>query len=164
MLITWWLLLTLIACGAGFNVPLEWREAINALCLAAEKGVYARPSPDAQRMYAVAVQVNSLHSCLGTYCKILLTLQHIMNYIMLPVILCSPLEQYADLLKRMCPKSTATGLHSDLNIAGWADGSNSDHGHPRLLYCVNANVLLISHVYSCPNRHQVLGHHAYRVI
>ena len=78
-----------------------------------------------------------------------------MKFLMLPVILWSPLEQYADVVGKMCPKCIDMGLYSELLTAGWTDGSHSDNGQPRLLHCVNTNVLLISRIYAC---HHVLQH------
>ena len=82
-----------------------------------------------------------------------------MKILMLPVIIWSPLEQYGCMIEQICPKCAVTGIKSQLNPAGWTDSSNSDHGHPRLLHCVNKNVLLIGRVYTCSNQHCVLGHH-----
>ena len=81
-----------------------------------------------------------------------------MKILMLPVIIWSPLQLYADMIDQMCPKCAVNGIKSPLTPAGWTDGSNSDHGHPRLLHCINKNVLLVSRVYTCCNQHCVLGH------
>ena len=78
---------------------------------------------------------------------------------MLPVIIWSPLQQYGDVVKGKCPKCLVTGTNNELMPTGWTDSSNSDHVHPRLLHCVNTNVLLISRIYTCSSQHLVLGHH-----
>ena len=73
--------------------------------------------------------------------------------LMLPVIVWSPLEQYSSVVNRECPKCIIEGQNSQLTATSWTDGSSTEQ--PRLLYCVNSNV---SRIYSCPNKHRVLGH------
>ena len=73
---------------------------------------------------------------------------------MLPVIVWTPLEQYSAFTMRQCPKCK---LNGDMQFrAGWTDGCSTDQ--PRLLHCVNSNVILVSRIYSCSNNHRVLGH------
>ena len=78
---------------------------------------------------------------------------------MLPVIIWSPLEQFSGFISNDCPKCRIDGKCSQLVHSDWTDGHSSDT-RPRLLYCVNSNVILVSRIYSCPNEHRVLGHHA----
>ena len=78
---------------------------------------------------------------------------------MLPVIIWSPLEQYLDLISKECPKcKLEKSPDSQLVPAGWTNGQSSEN-QPRLLHCVNSNVILISRIYHCPNNHRVLAHH-----
>ena len=77
---------------------------------------------------------------------------------MLPVIVWSPIEQYAAFISSECPKCRMDGLSSQLIPTDWTDGQYSDY-QPRLLHCVNSNVILVSLVYHCPNKHCVLAHH-----
>ena len=56
-----------------------------------------------------------------------------------------------------CPKCEGNGVCSSLSAIGWTDGSNSNE--PRLIYCINSNVLLVSRIYKCPCEHRVLAHH-----
>lgn len=79
-----------------------------------------------------------------------------MHFLLLPAILWSPLEQYSDVITRECPKCKDEGVNSVLYATGWTDGSSTEQ--PRLIHCVNSNVILISRIYSCPNQHRVLGH------
>ena len=76
---------------------------------------------------------------------------------MLPIILWLPLEQYSHLIKRECPKCKVDSVYTELIATGWTDGCTTDQ--PRLIHCVNSNVILVSRIYSCPNQHRVLGHH-----
>ena len=78
--------------------------------------------------------------------------------LMLPIVVWSPLEQYSGAVDGSCPKCRSNGQHSQLTAAGWTDGSSTDQ--PRLLYCVNTNVVLVSRIYRCTNDHRVLGHNA----
>ena len=80
-----------------------------------------------------------------------------MQFLVLPVMLWSPFEQYRNVLRNICPKCEANGECYSLNAVGWTDGSNSNE--PRLVYCINSNVLLISRIYKCPCDHRVLAHH-----
>ena len=48
MLSKWWLILLIICHGACFEVPTEWRAAIQKICRAAEKSVFLHPSSDTQ--------------------------------------------------------------------------------------------------------------------
>ena len=75
-----------------------------------------------------------------------------MQFIVLPIILWSPFEQYPA-LKKGCPKCEANGVQSSLSAIGWSDGSNSNE--PRLIHCTNSNVILVSHIYKCPCEHRV---------
>lgn len=77
---------------------------------------------------------------------------------MLPVIIWSPLEQYNGIISRECPKCKMNGFASLLVPTDWTDGQTCQN-EPRLLHCVNTNVLLVTRVYTCPSQHRVLGHH-----
>lgn len=77
---------------------------------------------------------------------------------MLPVIVWSPIKQYAAFISSECPKCRMDCLSSQLIPTDWTDGQCSDY-QPRLLHCVNSNVILVSRVYHCPNKHCVLAHH-----
>ena len=77
---------------------------------------------------------------------------------MLPVIVWSPTEQYAGLISSECPKCGMDRVVSQLSPIDWTDGCCSEK-QPRLLHCVNTNVILVSRIYQCPNQHRVLGHH-----
>ncbi len=77
---------------------------------------------------------------------------------MLPVIIWSPLEQYAGLISSECPKCTVDGVSCVITPTGWTDGCSSEN-QPRLLHCVNSNAILVSRIYQSPNQHRVLAHH-----
>ena len=77
---------------------------------------------------------------------------------MLPVIIWSPLEQHGARVSNECPNCKQDGICTQLRPVGWTDGQ-SDNTRPRLLYCVNSNVLLISRVYCCECDHRILAHH-----
>ena len=68
-----------------------------------------------------------------------------MHFLLLPAILWSPLEQYSDVITRECPKCKDEGVNSVLYATGWTDGSSTEQ--PRLIHCVNSNVILISRIY-----------------
>ena len=60
-------MLTIICCGACFETPEEWREAIQSICKAAEASVFPHPSSDAQCLYGtheMGAQVRNLKNCL----------------------------------------------------------------------------------------------------
>ena len=76
---------------------------------------------------------------------------------MLPVIIWSPLEQYSNLISNECPK--CENCVSRLSPSAWTNGQSTAENQPRLLHCVNFNVLLVSRIYCCENNHRVLGHH-----
>ena len=77
---------------------------------------------------------------------------------MLPVIVWSPIEQYAGLITNDCPKCRVNGVSACLAPADWTDGYCSNN-QPRLIHCVNSNVIIVSRIYYCPHQHRVLGHH-----
>ena len=77
---------------------------------------------------------------------------------MLPVIVWSPIEQYAGLISNDCPKCRVDGVSAHLAPADWTDGYCSNN-QPRLIHCVNSNVIIVSRIYYCPHQHRVLGHH-----
>ena len=66
-----------------------------------------------------------------------------MTFLMLPVIIWSP----------KCEINK-----SKLIPYGWTDGQSTE-SQPRLLHCVNCNVILVSRIYCCENNHRVLAHH-----
>ena len=78
-----------------------------------------------------------------------------MAFLVLPMFLWSPLEQYSEFISRTCPLCDEK---SDLAAIGWTDGRSQDNT-PRLIHDVNANVLLISRIYSCSRGHKMYGHH-----
>lgn len=73
-----------------------------------------------------------------------------------PIILWSPLEQFP-FLSFVCTKCSID-LKVHMTSADWTCGPREIR-LPRMLFCVNNNVLLISHVYQCTNGHEILGHH-----
>ena len=78
---------------------------------------------------------------------------------MLPVIIWSPLEQYSGCITNQCPKCELDNLPvSRLSPAGWTNGFSSDN-QPRLIHCVQGNVILVSRVYRCGKDHRVLAYH-----
>ena len=80
-------------------------------------------------------------------------------YLMLPVIIWSPLEQYSGYINNQCPKCELDNLPVTCLVPfGWTNGHSSEN-QPRLLHCVHVNVLLVSRVYRCDNDHHVLAHH-----
>lgn len=80
------------------------------------------------------------------------------SFLMLPVIIWSPLEQYQEYINSECPKCELDTVvtKSKLVPCGW---TNSESIQPRLIHCVNNNVILVSRIYCCENNHRVLGHH-----
>ena len=75
---------------------------------------------------------------------------------MIPIIIWAPLEQHHLSIPNQCPKCDNT--LSRLIPIGWTNGQSNDN-QPRLLYCVNFNVILVSRIYQCDNGHHVLAHH-----
>ncbi len=73
-----------------------------------------------------------------------------------PVILWSPQEQIP-FLSFFCCKCP-TDIKQKIEPVDWTCGHRTLR-HPRMLYCVNSNVLLISRVYQCSTGHEILGHH-----
>lgn len=83
----------------------------------------------------------------------------VIDFLMPPVILWSPFEQYSHLLSPSCPKCAAEESSiGKLNPCKWTDGHSQDCA-PRLLHDVACNVILVSRVYKCSNDHIVVGHH-----
>ena len=74
------------------------------------------------------------------------------------MILWSPCEQFS-LVIFSCPKCSDQNIEAPLSPIDWTYGQASPHRLPRLIYCLDANILLISRVYRCCNKHITLGHH-----
>ena len=98
------------------------------------------------------------YHCWGFCTYLSLLFMQVMYYLMLPVIVWSPTEQYSGLISSKCPKCEMDGVHSQLYPIAWTDGRCNDN-RPRLLHCINTNVILVSRIYRCSNQHRVLGHH-----
>ena len=80
-----------------------------------------------------------------------------MLYLMLPVIVWSPQEQYPDYINNHFPKCEVPD--SKLTPSGWTNGQSNEN-MPRLLHCVSTKVILVSRIYHCErNNHRVLAHH-----
>lgn len=80
-------------------------------------------------------------------------------YLMPPVILWSPLEQFPVFKGKLncpkCPSSGGTLLHA----SGWRDGSKGRRSEPRKIYGEDGIVLLVGRVYTCTKGHEVVGYH-----
>lgn len=76
-----------------------------------------------------------------------------------PIILWSPLEQFAFLKKTIvCPKCSSAWVNSTLCPSGWRDGKRGPRSEPRKLYGFKCIVLLVGRVYKCCKGHEVLGY------
>ena len=89
-----------------------------------------------------------------------------MVHLVLPVIIWSPIEQFAN-VAFTCPKCSLTTEpgsscqnlgNQKLSPIAWTNGCSSKY-LPRLLHDVNSNVLLLSRVYQCSFGHDVYAHH-----
>lgn len=79
-------------------------------------------------------------------------------YLMPPVIIWSPLEQFLMLKgKVMCPKCS----HPDslLHASVWRDGTKGRRSEPRKMYGEDGVTLLVGRVYTCTKGHEVVGYH-----
>lgn len=79
-------------------------------------------------------------------------------YLMPPVIIWSPLEQFLMLKgKVMCPKCS----HPDslLHASVWRDGTKGRRSEPRKIYGEDGVTLLVGRVYTCTKGHEVVGYH-----
>ena len=88
----------------------------------------------------------------------------LIDHLILPVIMWSPVEQYPN-LTHVCPKcseDTFCESSQSLTPIAWTSGCNPKFS-PRLIHDVNCNVLLLSRVYKCNNGHEIYGHHRYFV-
>ena len=56
-----------------------------------------------------------------------------------------------------CPTCEEQGLFEQLHPIRWKDGSRT-YEQPRQLYGLGNDVLLVSRVYLCTNKHQILSH------
>ena len=56
-----------------------------------------------------------------------------------------------------CPSCNEQGVKEDLHPIRWIDGSKT-YEQPRLLYGLRNDVLLVSRVYLCKNKHQIISH------
>ena len=56
-----------------------------------------------------------------------------------------------------CPSCDEQGVKEDLHPIRWIDGSKT-YEQPRVLYSLRKDVLLVSRVYLCKNKHQILSH------
>ena len=56
-----------------------------------------------------------------------------------------------------CPSCEEQGLFEQLHPIRWKDGSRT-YDQPRQLYGLRNDVLLVSRVYLCKNKHQILSH------
>lgn len=57
----------------------------------------------------------------------------------------------------LCPSCEEQGLFEQLHPIRWKDGSRT-YDQPRQLYGLRNDVLLVSRVYLCKNKHQILSH------
>lgn len=80
-------------------------------------------------------------------------------YLMPPLILWSPLEQF-NKVKIACPKCSVAGVADvSLHARGWRDGMGGTRSEPRKVYGVNGVTLLVGRVYACSKGHEVVGYH-----
>jgi hypothetical protein len=76
-------------------------------------------------------------------------------YLMPPIIMWSPLEQFANILFT-CPKCTTSSV---LHTREWRNGMHGSRSEPRKIYGVHGVTLLVSRVYACSANHEVVGCH-----
>lgn len=76
------------------------------------------------------------------------TCMYVYHHLMLPLVIWAPLESYPITVSPKYDGTTLKGID-------WC----GVHWKPRLIHDVNSCCLLISRVYKCQNRHEILGHH-----
>jgi len=79
-------------------------------------------------------------------------------YLMSPIILWSPLEQFSN-VSMACPKCTMLNEPNVLHARGWRNRMGGARSEPRKIYGVNGVTLLVCRVYACSNNHEVVGYH-----
>lgn len=80
-------------------------------------------------------------------------------FLMPPVIIWSPLEQFS-MVSVSCPKCTMLNVPNvPLHARGWRNGMGGPRSDPRKIYGIYGIVLLVCRVYGCSKSHEVLGYH-----
>ena len=72
------------------------------------------------------------------------------------IVLWEPLS-YFHSLSLICPSCLEIGVNELLRPIRWKDG-RTINDQPRFLYGLSNNVLLVSRIYLCKNKHQILSH------
>ena len=80
-------------------------------------------------------------------------------FLMPPIILWSPLEQFPKFKAKMaCPKCLPSHK-SLLHASGWRDGMKGRRSEPRKIYGEYGVTLLVGRVYTCTKGHEIAGYH-----
>ena len=128
----------------GTRLPPEWCEYIAQLCKKCEGECQ------------IPLTVTKLENCPQT---LLDSVGTPLMYLMHPVILWSPLEQFSMLQTTFrCPKCSSVGInHVSLHATEWRDGMRGQRSEPRKIY--GEDTLLVGRVYVCTRGHEVVGYH-----
>jgi len=127
----------------GKEFPEVWKRYIQTLC---------------QRFDQLGVLMLRVVSAVPDYDGGLLAVTEPLLYLMPPVLMWSPIEQYSDLFPNgvKCPK--CGNDDGTLSSTGWKDGSQGTSSEPRVIHDVNGIMLLVGRVYWCINNHTVAAH------
>ena len=88
-----------------------------------------------------------LRNALGNTCE---------GFLVPDILFWDPTLYFSGLVLR-CPSCEEQGLFEQLHPIRWKDGSRT-YDQPRQLYGLRNDVLLVSRVYLCKNKHQILSH------
>jgi len=125
----------------GKEFPEVWKRYIQTLC---------------QRFNQTGVLMPRVVSAVPDYDVGLIAVSEPLLYLMPPVLMWSPMEQYSDLFPNgvKCPKCNSCGNDDGtLSCIGWKDGSQGTSAEPRVIHDVDRIMLLVGRVYWCINNH-----------
>ena len=77
-------------------------------------------------------------------------------FLVADVLLWDPFSVFSDICL-LCPSCSDQSVLEYVRPIRWKDGKNV-HDQPRLLYGLRSDVVLVSRVYLCKNKHQTLAH------
>ena len=126
------------------RLPPEWCNYISQLCQQFDD---KQPSPPSRITFGDCPQ--RLESYVQTP----------LMYLMPPIILWSPLEQFPMMKTKLCTCPKCNSGEVILHPSTWRDGTKSRRSEPRKVYGEDGVTLLVGRVYTCSKGHEVIGYH-----
>ena len=139
------ILFTLVTRTTAVKLPLSWCTHLAKLC------------EDFDDQCPAAPAIMTFENCPRTLLMETCVVPEM--YLMPPIILWSPLEQFPK-IKVVCPKCTMLNVPNiPLHARGWRNGMGGLRSDPRKIYGVYGITLLVCRVYACSKNHEVVGYH-----